>query len=83
MAGRAARESGQFARAIEIYDIAVAHYGANTTLLNFVGDSYFGLGRLEEARAVWERSLTADPNQPEIIRRSISCPRRNPESLRR
>jgi GWxTD domain-containing protein len=66
IAGRAARESRQFARALEIYDIAVAHYGANTILLNFVGDSYFGLGRFEEARAVWERSLSADPNQPEI-----------------
>ena len=78
MAGRAARESGQFARAIEIYDIAVAHYGANTTLLNFVGDSYFGLGRLEEARAVWERSLTADPNQPEITKKIDLLPKKNP-----
>jgi tetratricopeptide (TPR) repeat protein len=66
MAGRAAREAGNFARAIEVYDIAVAHYGANIALLNAVGESYFGLGRLEEARAVWERSLAADPNQPEI-----------------
>ncbi len=66
MAGRAAIESGDFASALEIYDNAVAHYGANTALLNFVGESYFGLGRFEEARAVWERSLAADPNQPEI-----------------
>ncbi len=66
MAGQAARESGNFARAIEIYDSAVTHYGANTALLNFVGEGYFGLGKYEEARAVWERSLAADPNQPEI-----------------
>jgi GWxTD domain-containing protein len=66
MAGRAAREAGNFARAVEIYDDAVAHYGSNTALLNLVGESYFGLGRFEEARAVWERSLSADPNQPEI-----------------
>jgi GWxTD domain-containing protein len=69
IAGRAARESGNFARAIEVYDIAVAHYGANTILLNFVGESYFGLGRFEEARAVWERSLSVDPNQPEISKK--------------
>ncbi len=78
MAGRAARESGQFARAIEIYDLAVAHYGANTTLLNHVGDSYFGLGRFEEARVVWERSLTADPNQPEIIKKIDLLPKKKP-----
>jgi GWxTD domain-containing protein len=66
MAGRAALESGNFARAIEIYDIAVAHYGSNIALLNLVGESYFGLGKFEEARALWERSLSADPNQPEI-----------------
>lgn len=69
MAGRAALESGSFARAIEICDIAVAHYGANTALLNFVGESYFGLGKHAEAQAVWERSLAADPNQPEIRKR--------------
>jgi hypothetical protein len=56
---------------------AVAH-GDNTTLLNFVGDSYFGLGRLEEARAVWERSLTADPNQPEIVKKIDLLPRKKP-----
>ena len=66
MAGRAARETGNFARAIEIYDGAVAHYGANTALLNAIGESSFGLGKYEEARAAWERSLSADPNQPEI-----------------
>ena len=69
IAGRAARESGDFARAVEIYDSAVAHYGANTVLLNFVGESYFGLGRFEEALAVWERSLSVDPNQPEISKK--------------
>ncbi len=79
MAGRAARESGNFARAIEIYDIAVAHYGANTALLNFVGESYFGLGRFGEARAVWERSLSADPNQPEIKKKiDLLKSRKNP-----
>lgn len=66
MAGRAALESGNFARAVKIYDIAVTHYGANTPLLNFIGESYFGLGRYAEAQAVWERSLVADPDQPEI-----------------
>jgi tetratricopeptide (TPR) repeat protein len=66
MAGRAALTTGNFARAIEIYDSAVSHYGSNTVLLNVIGESYFGLGKLEEARAVWERSLSAEPNQPEI-----------------
>ena len=66
MAGKAALTTGNFARAIEIYDSAVSHYGSNTVLLNVIGESYFGLGKLEEARAVWERSLSAEPNQPEI-----------------
>jgi len=79
LAGRAALESGDFARSLEIYDSAVAHYGANTALLNFVGESYFGLGRFEEARAVWERSLSADPNQPEISKKiDLLKSRKNP-----
>ncbi len=69
MAGRSALESGNFARAVEIYDMAVAHYGSNTALLNLVGESYFGLGKFEEARAVWERSLSANPDQPEVRKR--------------
>lgn len=66
MAGRAARETRDYARGIEIYDAAVAHYGANTGVLNMIGECYFGLGRYGEALAVWEKSLSVDANQPEV-----------------
>jgi tetratricopeptide (TPR) repeat protein len=69
LAGRAAQGAGKLEKAIEIFDRSVSHYGVNINVLNAIGDCYFGLGRYEEARAVWEKSLAASPEQPEVKKR--------------
>lgn len=64
--GQALQNSGQFSRAINIFDQAIEHYGVNTVLLNALGECYFGLGDKEAARVVWEKSLSLNAEQPEI-----------------
>ena len=69
LAGRAAMGAGKLERAIEIFDESVSHYGVNVNVLNAIGDCYYGLGKLDEARAVWEKSLTLSPEQPDLKKR--------------
>jgi tetratricopeptide (TPR) repeat protein len=64
--GQALQKSGQFSRAIDIFDQAAEHYGLNTVLLNALGECYLGLGDREAARVVWEKSLSLSPDQSEI-----------------
>jgi len=71
LAARACQAKADYARAIEIYDKAVAHYGTNTSLLNSIGDCYLALGKTAEALAIWERSLSINADQPEI-RKSVN-----------
>jgi tetratricopeptide (TPR) repeat protein len=69
LAARAAQGAGKLEKAIEIFDQSISHYGVNINVLNAIGDCYFGLGKYEEARAVWEKSLAASPEQPEVKKR--------------
>jgi GWxTD domain-containing protein len=69
LAGRASQSAGKLERAIEFYDAAVSHYGVTPVLLNAIGDCYLGLGKIGEAQAVWEKSLAANPDQPEVKER--------------
>ena len=62
-------KSGDFAQAIEVLDRAVSHYGINTTVLNAIGESFFGLGKSAEALAAFEKSLQLSPDQPTIRKR--------------
>lgn len=64
--GKAYQATGQLARAIEMFDQAVSHYGVNTSLLNVIGECYWQMGKPKEALVVWEKSLEIDPNQPQI-----------------
>ncbi|MBN2408275.1 MAG: GWxTD domain-containing protein, partial [Candidatus Aminicenantes bacterium] len=67
--GRALQAGGQFARAIEILDKAIADYGVNTVLLNAIGECYTSQNKSDEARVVWEKSLILDPDQPAVKKR--------------
>jgi GWxTD domain-containing protein len=66
LAGEALRKAGDFARAVEVLDQAVSHYGVNASVLNAIGESYLGLGKRAEALASFEKSLQLSPEQPEV-----------------
>ena len=70
LAGQAHQKLNEFAKAVEIYDQAVNHFGINANLLNAIGECYLGLGRTKEALAAWEKSLEISPDQPQI-RKSV------------
>ncbi len=66
LAAEALRRQGEFGRAIELLDKAVAHYGVNALLLNSTGECYAGLGKTKEALMAFERSLELSPDQPAV-----------------
>jgi GWxTD domain-containing protein len=66
LAGDVFRKSGEFAKAVEVLNLAVSHYGVNASVLNAIGESYLGLGSLAEALAAFEKSLQLSPDQPEV-----------------
>jgi len=72
--GRAYKNMGELAKAVEIFEKAISHYGLNVNILNIIGECYFQLGRTSEARVVWEKSLEINPDQPQI--------RKNVDSLK-
>ena len=45
---------------------AVSQYGVNASVLNAIGESDLGLGKLAEALAAFEKLLQLSPDQPEI-----------------
>jgi len=69
LAAEAFKRAGQFERAVELLDKAVTHYGLNAVLLNSLGESYQGLGKIKEALAAFERSLELSSDQPAVRKR--------------
>jgi len=63
---------GELAQAVEIFDQAMTHHGLSTNLLNAAGECYFQLGKMQEARVAWEKSLEINADQPEI-RKSVEA----------
>ncbi len=57
---------GQYEKALNILDKAVAQHGTDIQLLDLIGDCYLKLGKKEEALAVWQKSLEINPEQPEV-----------------
>ena len=66
LVGAGFQRGGELARAVDVLERAVDKFGINTQLLNTLGDCYIGLGRTEEARAAWEKSLELRADQPHI-----------------
>ncbi len=62
----ALRRVGEFGRAVELLDRAVAHYGVNASLMNLIGECHLGLGKTDEALAAFTKSLELSPDQPGI-----------------
>jgi tetratricopeptide (TPR) repeat protein len=70
LAGQAQQKLGAYAKALGVYDRAVAHFGVNTGLFNAIGECLVRLDRPKEALAAWEKSLAIDANQPEIRKKA-------------
>lgn len=70
--GKSWQRLGQWNKAIEVFDQAVEQFGTNPRLLNALGECYLALGRKEEARVVWEKSLELNPDQAEIKKKLAS-----------
>lgn len=69
LAAEALKRAGRFEPAVELLDRAVAVFGVNAVLLNAIGESYQGLGKIKEALAAFERSLELSPDQPAVRKR--------------
>jgi Flp pilus assembly protein TadD len=69
---------GEFGRAIELLDKAVAHYGVNAVLLNSTGECYAGLGKNKEALMAFEKSLELSPDQPDVRKKVETLRKKNP-----
>jgi len=76
LAAEALKRTGEFGRAIELLDKAVAHYGVNALLLNATGECYVGLKKTKEALMVFEKSLELSPDQAEIQKRVAELKKR-------
>ncbi|MDH5743881.1 MAG: tetratricopeptide repeat protein, partial [Candidatus Aminicenantes bacterium] len=64
--GQSAQARDEFAKAIGYYKEAISHFGLNIFLLNAIGECFFRLNNLPEARTAWEKSLEIKPDQPQI-----------------
>ena len=69
LGAEALKRTGEFARALELLDRAIARFGVNAVLLNSAGECNQGLGRIKDALAAFERSLELSPDQPEVRKR--------------
>ncbi|OGD18590.1 MAG: hypothetical protein A2Y70_01440 [Candidatus Aminicenantes bacterium RBG_13_64_14] len=77
LAAEALRRTGEFGRAVELLDKAVAHYGVNAVLLNSIGECYTGLGKTKEALMAFEKSLELSPDQPEVREKAEKLKKRS------
>jgi GWxTD domain-containing protein len=57
-----------FDNAVLYFERAIGVRPPNASQLNALGNSYARLGRVDEARAVYQRSLTLDPSQGSVER---------------
>jgi tetratricopeptide (TPR) repeat protein len=78
LAAEALKRTGEFKRAIELLDKAVAHYGVNAVLLNSTGECYAGLGKNKEALMAFEKSLELSPDQPDVRKKVETLRKKNP-----
>jgi GWxTD domain-containing protein len=78
LAAEALKRTGEFGRAIELLDKALAHYGVNAVLLNSTGECYAGLGKTKEALMAFEKSLELSPDQPDVRKKVETLRKKTP-----
>jgi GWxTD domain-containing protein len=70
--GKSAQARRDFKKAIPHFRDAISHFGLNIYLLNALGECYFNLNNIQEAKTAWEKSLEIIPDQPQIQRKLAS-----------
>jgi len=64
--GSCSQAMGQYQEAVLYYKTYLERAGTRLDVLNAIGQCYYELGDLPEARVAWERSLEIDPRQDHI-----------------
>ena len=70
LAAEAYLKLGEYAKAMDVLNRALAGYGVNAELLNALGDGYTKMGNMKEALAAWDKSLQLNPAQPDIKKKA-------------
>lgn len=75
--GQACQATGDHETAVAYYREYMARYGTNINVMNSIGECLLELGRRDEAREIWEKSLELSPNQERIRKLvdSLKAPR--------
>jgi tetratricopeptide (TPR) repeat protein len=66
LAAQALRRARELDGAVTALERAIEHYGINAGLMNMLGECLAELGKVPEALAAFERSLTLSPDQPSV-----------------
>ncbi|MBC7350288.1 MAG: GWxTD domain-containing protein [Candidatus Aminicenantes bacterium] len=64
--GRAFHSLNQPARAAVYYEQYLNRFGVNLEILNYLGSCYYQMGDKEKALAIWEKSLSLNPDQEKL-----------------
>ncbi len=64
--GQSYVSTGQWDKAVSLFDEAITHYGVNPNILNILGHCYNQMGKAREALQAWQKSLEINPQQPQI-----------------
>lgn len=66
LAAEALRRAGELVPAVAVVERTIAHYGINAVLMNLMGECLADLGKVAEALAAFEKSLSLSPDQPSV-----------------
>ncbi len=69
---QASQAMGELEEVIKYYKEYLERFGAQLSVLNSLGDCYYQLGLLEEALAIWQKSLEINPQQEDLKKKLAS-----------
>lgn len=64
--GRSFHSLNQPGRAAVYYEQYLNRFGVNLEILNYLGSCYYQIGEKEKALAIWEKSLSLNPDQEKL-----------------
>lgn len=64
--GRSFHSLNQPGQAVVYYEQYLNRFGVNLEILNYLGSCYYQIGEKEKALAIWEKSLSLNPDQEKL-----------------